>query len=103
MSSSVSLDGIAGRDLTSLPLEALYAIRGGATEKAALASLTIVPARLLGVEDRLGSIEKGKDADVLIMNGQPLDYRTYVETALVNGKVVYDRSKDRILPVFDRN
>ncbi|HJN09599.1 MAG TPA: amidohydrolase family protein [Pirellulaceae bacterium] len=102
LSSSISLNGLAGRDLTSLPLEAAFAIRGGCSEATALAALTIVPARLLGLQDRLGSIEKGKDADLIILDGPPLDYRSYVETAIVSGKVRYDRVKDHVYPVFDR-
>ena len=103
LGSSVSLVGLAGRDLTSLPLEAAFAVRGGADESTALAALTIVPARILGLEDRIGSIEEGKDADLLILDGPPLDYRTYVETAIVDGKVRYDRAEDRVYPVFDRD
>ena len=61
--SYVSLNGLAGRDLTSLPLEAGFAVRGGADEATALAALTIVPARILGLDGRIGSIEEGKDAD----------------------------------------
>src|SRR5262249_7874897 len=81
---TVSLDGVyGGRDLTGFPIEAAFAVRGGCSEKAALAALTIVPARLLGLESRIGSIDEGKDADLLILNGPPLDYRTYVQTALV--------------------
>jgi imidazolonepropionase-like amidohydrolase len=100
---TVSLDGVyGGRDLTGLPLEAAFAVRGGCSEKAALAGLTIVPARQLGLEKRVGSIEAGKDADLLILNGPPLDYRTYVEVALVGGKAVYDRDKDRVYPTFER-
>lgn len=102
LSGSVSLGGLAGRDLTSLPLEAAFAVRGGCQERTALAAITIVPAQMLGLDDRIGSIEEGKDADLLILNGPPLDYRTYVETALVNGKVYYERSKSRIYPVFKR-
>jgi hypothetical protein len=101
LSSSISMGGIAGRDLSSLPLEAAFAVRGGATEGVALESLTIVPARLLGLEGRIGSIEKGKDADILILSGQPLDYRTWVETAIVNGRVCYQRQDDRVYPVED--
>ncbi len=98
LSSSVNLNGIAGRDLLSLPLEAAFAVRGGASEEAALSSLTMVPARMLHLEDRIGSIEVGKDADLLILTGPPLDYRTYVETAMVGGRVSYEREKDGIYP-----
>ena len=102
LTGSISLDGRAGRDLTSLPLEAAFAVRGGASDAKALAAITIAPATMLGLEKRIGSIEKGKDADVLVLDGPPLDYRTYVETALVNGRVVYEREKDRVYPVFER-
>ena len=102
LSNSVSMGGLAGRDLTSLPLEAAFAVRGGASEKAALESITIVPARMMGLEDRIGSLEVGKDADLLILNGQPLDYRTYVEQAIVAGRVSYDREQDRVFPVYPR-
>ena len=102
LSNSISMNGLAGRDLSSLPLEAAFAVRGGASEKMALAAVTITPAKMLGLEDRIGSIEKGKDADLLILNGAPLDYRTYVEHAIVAGKVSYDRAKEKIYPVFDR-
>jgi imidazolonepropionase-like amidohydrolase len=100
---TVSLDGVyGGRDLTGFPIEAAFAVRGGCSEKAALAGLTIVPARLLGLENRIGSIDEGKDADLLILNGPPLDYRTYVQTALVGGKVYYERDTDRVYPTFER-
>jgi hypothetical protein len=100
--SSISLNGLAGRDLTSLPLEAAFAVRGGCSEAEALRSITLTPARMLGLGDRLGSIEEGKDADLLILDGPPLDYRSYVKTALVNGEVVYKRQRDRVLPVFSK-
>ncbi|WP_169975639.1 amidohydrolase family protein [Tautonia rosea] len=103
LSSGVSLNGLAGRDLTSLPLEAAFAVRGGADESTALAALTIVPARILGLDGRIGSIEEGKDADLLILDGGPLDYRTYVETAIVDGRIRYQRAEDRVYPVFERN
>ena len=103
MGNSISLMGLAGRDLTSLPLEAAFVVRGGASEKTALDSITITPARMLGLDDRIGSLEVGKDADILLLNGNPLDYRTYVETALVNGRVAYNRTKDKVFPVYDRN
>lgn len=97
-----TLGGIVGRDLTGLPFDAAFAVRGGASETKALASITIVPATMLGLQNRIGSIEVGKDADLLLLDGPPLDYRTYVEKAIVNGNVVYDRQVDKVYPVFER-
>ncbi len=102
LSNSISMGGLAGRDLTSLPLEAAFAVRGGASDLAALQSITLVPAKMMGLDDRIGSIEVGKDADLLIMNGDPLDYRSYVETAIVSGKICYQREIDRVFPVYQR-
>ena len=98
LSPSVSLDGLPGRDLTSLALEAAFAVRGGASEQTALAAVTIVPAKMLGLGDRIGSIEEGKDAYLLILDGAPLYYRTYVQQAYVGGKLCYDRARERIYP-----
>ena len=64
--SGISLDGIAGRDLTSLAFEAAFAVRGGLAEDLAFRAITLEPARLLKIDDRVGSLEKGKDADILI-------------------------------------
>ena len=101
LSNSISMNGLAGRDLTSLPLEAAFAVRGGADERMALKAMTITPAQMLGLDDRIGSLEEGKDADILILNGSPLDYRTYVEQAIVAGKVAYDRHEDKVYPLHD--
>jgi imidazolonepropionase-like amidohydrolase len=103
LANAISLNGLAGRDLTSLPLEAAFAVRGGASEAEALRAVTLTPAKMMGLDASIGSIEVGKDADLLILDGAPLDYRTYVETAIVNGKVVYRRAEDRAYPVFERS
>jgi len=54
-----------------------------------LRAITLTPAEILGVSDRVGSIEKGKDADVRILDGDPLELRTKVEMVLIDGEVVY--------------
>ncbi len=83
--------GIAGRDLMTLPLEAAFAVQGGLDEQTALEAITITPAELLGVSDRLGSLQPGKDADIIILDGHPLHYNTFVQTTLINGKVLYEK------------
>jgi imidazolonepropionase-like amidohydrolase len=98
LGTSVSLDGLPGRDLTSIMLEAAFAVRGGASEQNALAALTISPAKMLGMDKQIGSIESGKDADLIIFNGPPLDYRTITEKAIVGGKLYYDRLREKIYP-----
>jgi imidazolonepropionase-like amidohydrolase len=56
-----------------------------------LRALTINPARVLGVADRVGSLEVGKDADVLVLDGPPLSMKTWVERVYVNGELVHQR------------
>lgn len=90
----VGTNGILGQDLNTPHIDAAYAVRGGLDNRKALRTLTLDAARMLGVGDRIGSIEAGKDADVLILDGDPLHYATFVEMALVNGKVVYEKAKD---------
>ncbi|HEX7901327.1 MAG TPA: amidohydrolase family protein [Planctomycetota bacterium] len=85
--------GIPGRDLGYLPMEAAFAIRGGLDEATALEAITIRAAEACGVETRIGSIEEGKDADLVVTDGDPFDYRTLVELTMVNGRVYYERSK----------
>jgi len=91
----IFVGGIAGRDLLDLALEAAFAQRGGLTAQEALEGITIVPARILGLDQRLGSLEPGKDADVVIADGDLLDYRTFVRTTIVNGRVAYEAATSR--------
>lgn len=74
--------------------QAATAVKFGLPENKALAALTLEPAKLLGIEDRVGSIEVGKEADLVVLTGQPLDIATWVETTIVDGEVVYQRSED---------
>lgn len=57
----------------------------------ALYSVTMGAAEILGISDRVGSLEVGKDADVVLFNGDPFEYITNVETVIVNGEVTYIR------------
>src|SRR5204863_6804282 len=90
----VGTGGILGQDLNTPQIDAAFAVRGGLENRKALRTITLDAARCIGADARIGSIEKGKDADVLILDGDPLHYRTFVETALVNGKVVYEKDKE---------
>ncbi|NEM96905.1 amidohydrolase family protein [Pontibacter burrus] len=68
--------------------EASVAVANGMKPEQALAAITTTPAKMLGHEKRIGSLEKGKDADVVLFDGDPFEYTTHVCTVLVNGKVV---------------
>jgi imidazolonepropionase-like amidohydrolase len=74
-----------------LPLCAAIAIKHGMKREKAIESITINPAKVLGIEDRVGSIEVGKDADIVIWNNEHLDVQSYVEYTLIDGKVVYKK------------
>jgi len=87
----ISTGGLAGRDLLTLPMEAAFAIRGGLPQEAALRAVTLDAAKILGLEDRVGSIEAGKDADLIVCDGDLFHYRTFVQWSVVNGKIVYDK------------
>ena len=61
----------------------------GLPEEEALRSITITPAEILGLGDHIGSIEKGKDADLRVVDGDPLDIRSKVKMVLINGEIVH--------------
>lgn len=68
-----------------------YAVNQGVPRERALQAVTIAPAEILGVAQRVGSIEPGKDADLVILTGEPFDVQSVVDRTLVNGKTVYTR------------
>jgi imidazolonepropionase-like amidohydrolase len=65
---------------------------GGATEDEALQMITINPAWIIGVDDRTGSIDVGKDADIVIWNGEPLSSYALADKVMIDGEVYFDRS-----------
>lgn len=67
----------------------VHAVRHGLDERTAWQAVTINAAHHLGVADRVGSLEAGKDADVVIWSGDPLDLRNWVEVTIIDGVVVY--------------
>jgi imidazolonepropionase-like amidohydrolase len=67
--------------------EAAVAMANGLPYTEALKAITINPARLLGLDKRIGSIEKGKDADLVLFNGDPFEYTTRVCRVIIDGKV----------------
>jgi imidazolonepropionase-like amidohydrolase len=72
-----------------LPINAALAVREGMSEEEALKAITINPAEIIGVADRVGSLEVGKDADIVVFSGHPFDYRAVTELVLVDGQVAY--------------
>jgi imidazolonepropionase-like amidohydrolase len=77
--------------------QAATGIKYGMSEAEALAALTKVPAELLKIDHLVGTIEVGKDADLVILTGEPFDITTWVAHTLVGGDIVYDRAKDEKL------
>lgn len=73
-----------------LPLEAALAVKEGLDEMTALKAITIHAAEITGIDDHVGSIEVGKDADIAVFSGNPLDLRTKAELVLINGVIVHD-------------
>jgi imidazolonepropionase-like amidohydrolase len=96
----------AGVDLISvntdagvMPQEELFlqgamGARYGATTYRMLEACTINPARSFGIEDRVGSLQPGRDADVVLWSGDPLDPRSHAELVWIEGKIEYDRARD---------
>jgi len=79
----------SGGSLTELRFAANLAMLGGLSADDALEAITLAPARMLGVADRVGSIAPGKDADFCVMNGSPMAATSTVVATWVSGEVVY--------------
>jgi imidazolonepropionase-like amidohydrolase len=74
--------------------EAAKLVGTGMEEADALETITIDPARILGVDHLVGSIDAGKDADLVLMSGHPLDVTSVVQKTWIDGRLVFDRSKE---------
>jgi imidazolonepropionase-like amidohydrolase len=71
---------------------AALSVRAGMTRKGALEALTIAGAKMLDLQDRVGTLEPGKDADFVILSGDPLSIYTHVVETWVDGLKVFDRA-----------
>lgn len=72
----------------NLLIQSALCVRAGLPERAALEAVTINAARACGIEDRVGSLEVGKDADIALFAGDPLDVRTKIAAVFIDGKRV---------------
>ncbi len=82
-----------------LRMAAILAVRGGMPAERALAAITRVPAEILGVDERVGSLAPGRDADLLVLTGAPLDINSHVRQVYVGGEVVFDAPPSNALIV----
>jgi len=91
----VSMNSDSDERARRLNIEAAKAMHyGDLTEEQALKLVTINPAIQLGIQDRVGSIEVGKDADLAIWNGHPFSVYSRVDTTFIDGEVFFDRQAD---------
>jgi len=77
--------------------QAATAVKYGMKREEALKSITLYPAQFIGVENRLGSIEMGKEATLIFLTGDPLDAQSWVDQVMIAGEIVYERAKDERL------
>src|ERR1041384_5367552 len=91
----VSMNSDSDERARRLNIEAAKAMHwGDLTEEQALKLVTLNPAIQLGIQERVGSIDVGKDADIAIWNGHPFSVYSRVDTTFVDGEVFFDREKD---------
>lgn len=83
-----------GSETQWLPLHAGVLVRFGLPEEEALRAITINAAEVLGVSDRVGSLEVGKDADLVMWSGHPLHTYTQTEVVIIDGQIVYEKHEE---------
>lgn len=87
---TISLTADTGSQTATLPATIGLLMRRGLSEQAAFEGVTINPAQTLGLEDRLGSLEPGKDADIAIFDGHPFSSLSQCRTTIIDGKIVHN-------------
>lgn len=105
-------DGFDTSNLRNLPYQAASAVAYGLPHDEALKAITLYPAQILGVADRVGSLEAGKDATLFLADGDPMDARTHVERAWIAGREIdlsnrqtklYDKYRQKYSVTRDQN
>lgn len=92
---NVSINSDSDERMRRLNLDAAKVMKyGGVPEEDALRMITINPAKQLGIDKRTGSIEVGKDADLVIWSAHPFSVYSHPEMTMIEGEVFFDRSKD---------
>lgn len=87
---SINTDGVSG--LPSIAIDGAKTMRyGGFSEEQALATLTINPAKQLGIDHRAGSLEVGKDGDIVIWDGHPLSVYSKCRMTFIEGEIYFER------------
>lgn len=76
-----------------LPIQAAIIAKEGMDEMMALRAITINAAKVCGIDNRVGSIERSKDADIIILDGHPFEIKTNVVMTMIDGEIVYDRNR----------
>jgi imidazolonepropionase-like amidohydrolase len=94
----VSLNSDSDELARRLNIEAAKVMKyGDVPEEEAIKMITLNPAKQLGIDNRTGSIDVGKDADLVIWNGHPLSTVSRVETTFIDGEIFFDRQQDMAL------
>lgn len=93
----------ADHPVTPLQFQTVYAAiahREGISEQGAYEILTINGAKILGIDNKVGSLEAGKDADIILFDGDPLDVRSTINQVYINGDLAYDKERDKAEDLF---
>ena len=76
--------------IDQLRLQAILAVREGLPAQTALEALTVNPASILRLDSRVGALEEGRDADIVVWSGDPLSIESEVEQVFINGRAVVE-------------
>lgn len=90
----IGMDSLFNTDhIRNLPFQAGYAVAYGLPEEEAVRAITLYPARMFGLDNRIGSLEAGKDATLIVVDGNPLDVRSNIEKMYIAGRDIDLTSK----------